>query len=479
MNLRVLSVAAEFHPMVKTGGLADVVAALPSAVAPEGVEMTTLVPGYPAVLEQANISSVTRDYVDLLGCPGKVLQGAYRDAPLLILDAPELFRRVGGPYADQWGVEWPDNWRRFGALARAGADIAAGFISGSSCFDVLQAHDWHAGLAPAYVRYDPLLRLVPTVMTVHNLAFQGWFDGTIFQKLNLPKGAWDDGGIEAYGGVNFLKAGLTSATAITTVSPSYAREIQDAGQGAGLEGLLRRRNVDLSGILNGIDERDWNPATDPALEANYSTSTLGDRKINRRALIRELNIDGGSGPVFAIISRLTTQKGMDLVATCIDALVAGGGRLAILGAGDPAIEAKCLQAMRDHPGRVAVHIGFDEALAHRLQGGADAILIPSRSEPCGLTQLCALVYGCIPVVANTGGLADTVVDLSDPHGTGVVLDGTDEDGLLTAIRRTIALFGDQAAWRAVQRRGMAADHSWRRSGRDYATLFKRVAAASG
>jgi starch synthase len=469
----VLSLASEAYPLVKTGGLADVVGALPAALAEHGYALTTLLPGYPALAPLIRDGREVLRWADLIGVEARLVAATLGEHPLLILDAPALFAREGGPYGDAAGRDWDDNWRRFAALARAGAEVAGGLVPGHR-FPLLHAHDWQAGLAPAYVR--ALGVEVKTVMTVHNIAFQGRFDLSLFPALGLP--GWMAGihGIEYYGALGYLKAGLQAADAITTVSPTYAREIRDPAFGMGLEGLIAARAARVSGIVNGIDPAVWNPAADDALPARYAADTLDARDGNRAAVEAAFGLTPGDGPIFTVVSRLTWQKGMDVLADLLDDLVAQGGRLALLGSGDKALEAAFGAAAGRHPGRIGVRIGYDEALSHLLQGGADAILIPSRFEPCGLTQLYGLAYGCVPVVARTGGLADTVIDANEAAlaagvATGIVHDGVTPDALRHAIARAIDLHARRDDWRRMQRNGMAADFSWRESGRRYASLY--------
>lgn len=480
MTLWVLSVASEAVPLVKTGGLADVAGALPEALAPHGVSVTTLLPGYPAVMARLKRGKVLHAYEDLLGQPARLVAGKLGDRPLVALDAPGHFARDGGPYGDAAGKDWADNWRRFAALGRAAADLAGGAVKGCR-FDLLHAHDWQAAMGPAYLRFAPPAggRAVPSVMTIHNIAFQGHFGRETFAALGLPPGAWAMDGVEYHGGVGFLKAGLEAASAITTVSPTYAAEIRRAEFGMGLEGLIAARGDQARGIVNGIDTAVWNPATDPALAATYTARSLGKRAVNKRAIELEFALEPGDGPIFAVISRLTWQKGLDVLLEVVDHLVGIGGRLALLGSGDPAMEQAFRAAAARHPGRVAIRIGYDEALSHRLQGGCDAILVPSRFEPCGLTQLYGLAYGCVPVVARTGGLADTVIDanvaaLGAGVATGVQFDGVHYHGLAAAVSRAVALYRDGATWRALQRSGMACDFSWKRSGQAYADLYREL-----
>ena len=343
MKLSVLSVASEAVPLVKTGGLADVAGALPAAVAPYGVAMTTLLPGYPAVMQaigaKRNGGRTLHSYNSLLGEPARLVAAKLGGHPLIVLDAPNFFARPGSPYGDPAGKDWADNWRRYAALGRVAADLAGGAVKGRK-FDLLHAHDWQAAMAPAYLRFAPVAksRAVPSVMTIHNMAFQGHFGREIFGQLGLPKAAWSIEGVEYHKGVGFLKAGMEAASAVTTVSPTYAGEIRDPEFGMGLEGIITSRGDQVRGIVNGIDTAEWNPESDEALAANYSARTLAKRVANKRALEMVFGLEKGDGPIFIVVSRLTWQKGMDVLLEVIDHLVGIGGRLALLGSGDPAIE---------------------------------------------------------------------------------------------------------------------------------------------
>jgi starch synthase len=480
MTLKVLSVASEAAGLVKTGGLADVAGALPAALAAQGVAVTTFVPGYPAVLAKLVKAKAIHSWDALLGEKARLLAGKLGGQPLLVLDAPALFGREGGPYADPSGKDWDDNWRRFAAFARAAADIAGGAVKGHA-FDLVHAHDWQAGLVPAYLKLAPFQggRAVPSVMTIHNMAFQGYYPADIFPQLGLPPEAWHVDAVESYGGVGFLKAGMQLADAITTVSPTYAGEIRSVEFGMGLEGLVLARSACVYGILNGIDTGEWNPASDPHLAANYTAGKLAARTKNKRALEQEFGLDRDDGPLFIVVSRLTWQKGMDVLAGVLDHLVGIGGRLALLGSGDAEIEQAFHAAAARHPGRVGVRIGYDEGLSHRLQGGGDAILIPSRFEPCGLTQLYGLAYGCVPIVARTGGLADTVIDanpaaLAAGVATGIQMNAVSHNALAMAVSRAVELHRRPSAWKRLQKNGMKADFSWGASGAAYAALYRQL-----
>jgi starch synthase len=476
--MKILSVASEVFPLVKTGGLADVVGALPPALAAHGVHATTFVPGYPGLAAKLRKKKQVHAYADLFGARASILRGEAAGLDLFVLNAPQLFDRKGGPYGDASGADFLDNWRRFAAFSRAAADIAGGAVEGYVP-DLVHAHDWQAAMTLAYLRYDGAA--LPTVMTVHNLAFQGQFPASIFPELGLPASALSVDGVEYYGGVGFLKAGLQAASAITTVSPTYAQEIRTPEFGMGLDGMMNARSGDLFGIVNGIDTDIWNPETDPHLVARYSARSLKARKANKAALEERFGLDRGQGPIFCVVSRLTWQKGMDTLVETVDGLVAAGGRLAVLGSGDAALEGALLAAASRHRGKVGMVVGYDEPLSHLMQGGAEAILIPSRFEPCGLTQLYGLRYGCVPVVARTGGLADTIIDaneaaLSAGVATGFQYEPSAPGGLYHAISRAMEARARPAEWAAMQRQGMKSDLSWKKSAARYVELYQSLIA---
>ncbi|OHC96371.1 MAG: starch synthase, partial [Sphingomonadales bacterium GWF1_63_6] len=342
MTMQLLSVASEIYPLIKTGGLADVTGALPAALAGEGVATRTLVPGYPAVIARIGKAKVVRRYEALFGVPATVLAARVEGLDLLVLDAPDFFAREGGPYGDHAGNDWGDNWRRFAALSRVGADIAADGVKGWRP-DVVHVHDWQAALTAAYMRFGPA-HAVPKIVTIHNLAFQGRYGADVFGQLGLPPEAWGMDGVEYYGGVGYLKAGLVSADAITTVSPTYAEEIRSPVHGMGLDGLINGRVDRLYGILNGVDTAIWNPADDPLIPKAFSGRALAGRGANRRALEQQFGLDADDAPIFIIVSRLTWQKGMDLMVDALDHLVGLGAKLALLGSGDHPLEGAFLGA---------------------------------------------------------------------------------------------------------------------------------------
>jgi starch synthase len=480
-GLKVLSVASEIFPLVKTGGLADVAGALPGALKREGVLVRTLVPAYPAVKAKLAEVSTAGEYTDLFGGPARVLAGAAAGLDLFALDAPHLYDRPGNPYLRPDGLDWPDNARRFAALARVGADIGLGAI-GAFRPEVVHAHDWQAALTPAYLHFASGLRPA-TVVTIHNLAFQGHFPLSAFGELGLPERALTIDGVEYFGGVGYLKAGLRLADRITTVSPTYAREITTPEFGMALDGLLRSRASALQGILNGIDDVVWNPAADPAVPQNYSALRIDMRARNKTALQSKLGLTPSADrPLFAVVSRLSDQKGLDLMLPALPQLVAKGGQFALLGSGERALEEGFADAAANQAGSIGCVFGYDERLAHLLQAGADFVVVPSRFEPCGLTQLCALRYGATPIVSRVGGLADTVIDANEAAtaagvATGLQFSPTSVEALSSALDRAFELFQDGATVRRMRLNGMRADVSWRGPAQRYAALYRSVAGA--
>lgn len=485
--MRVLHVAAEVFPLVKTGGLADVLAALPVAQADLGADVRMLLPGLPAVLEAVqsartviNIGAgfgALRARLLLARMPGSKL-------PVYVVDAPHLYRRGGSPYQNSRGEEWADNLQRFALLGWVAAHIASGDADEQWVPEVVNAHDWHAAMACAYIaEHEPTE--AASIFTVHNLAYQGLFPMQDWALLGMPSRLMSPSGLEYHGQLSFMKAGLKFAHQVTTVSPTYAREIATHEFGCGLDGVIRGRHTPVAGILNGIDDAVWNPALDPAIAQRYDAERPQGKVACRRALQAEMQLDpDDEALIVTLITRLTAQKGLDLVLAALPELVYAGVQFAVQGTGDAALEAAFLAAQKAHAGRVRIQIGYDEARAHRLVAGADVIAVPSRFEPCGLTQMYGLRYGTLPLVRRVGGLADTVVDatpenLASAQATGFVFDAATPAAFERSVRAALALRRDPAAWRRMGATAMAQRFSWAGPAREYLNLYATVRASRG
>jgi starch synthase len=469
--MKVLHVAAEVFPLVKTGGLADVVAALPAALAGQGADVRLLLPGYPAVLDAVGQAKPVCALGPLFGAMrATLLLGRMPGTglPVYLIDAPYLYRRDGNPYLGPDGSEWPDNLQRYAALGWVAAHLGFGELDERWAPDLLHLHDWHAAMACAYLAAHPATASA-SVFTVHNLAYQGVFPHDDARALGLPARFMQPAGLEYHGQISFMKAGLKFADRVSTVSATYAREIATPEFGAGLDGVIRSRDGDVAGILNGIDTAVWNPATDSALAARYRADALQGKAACKAALQAEAGLALRShAPVFTVVSRLTSQKGLDLVLAVLPELLRHGAQLVVQGEGDPSIESAFAIAAHAHPGAVALHVGYDEGRAHRLIAGADLILVPSRFEPCGLTQLYGLRYGTVPLVRRVGGLADTVAD----GETGFAFGEATPLALQAAVERALAAFADPARWRALQQAGMAQSLGWDGPARAYLALYE-------
>ncbi|MCC7486514.1 MAG: glycogen synthase GlgA [Burkholderiales bacterium] len=483
---RVLFATPECAPFVKTGGLGDVSAALPAALHELDVEARVLLPGYPGVLAAFRGARELATVAQAASVPAcRLLEASLPSGvPLIVADCPTLYARDGGPYQDAGGHDWPDNGHRFGALSRIAALLGSAASPMEWHADIVHCNDWQTGLAPACLHYTPPPR-ARSVMTVHNLAFHGSFDPRLVAELGLPPESYAMEGLEFHGRMSFLKAGLHYADALTTVSPTYAREIQTPEHGAGMDGLLRKRRADLTGIRNGIDTTYWNPATDALIESRYGPENLGAKRANKRALQRRLGLDEKpEAPFLGMVSRFTHQKGTDLVADVLPGLLGLPLQFAALGSGEREHE-HALRSLADrHPGRISVTLGFDETLAHLIEAGADLFLMPSRFEPCGLNQMYSQRYGTPPVARATGGLADTIVDtttqsLADGTATGFLFGEASAPALAAAIRRALDAWRDPVAWRALQRNGMARDFGWMEPARRYVEVYRRLVAAAG
>ena len=481
--LAILFATSEMAPWVKTGGLGDVAAALPAALRRAGHDIRVLMPYYPALAAAFPEAAVVAEIPQLSPqLPAARLRLAVVDElPLLLIDCPALYARPGNPYLDAQGHDWPDNVWRFGLLSRVAALLGQTGNPYGWQADVVHANDWQTALAPAWLHYEGG---AASVVTVHNIAFQGCFGRDSLAGLGLPEHAWRFDGVEYHGTLSFLKAGLQLASQISTVSPTYAREIQDERFGYGLAPLLRHRAGALRGILNGVDTDIWNPADDPAIAAPYAANRLAAKRTNKAALQAEMGLrPDDDRPLFGVISRLTQQKGLDLLLTIADGLPHLPAQLVVLGSGDKAMEAGYRELADRYPGEIAVRIGFDEGLAHRIEAGADCFVMPSRFEPCGLNQMYSLRYGTPPIVRATGGLADTVVDvndetLADKTANGFVLDSDTPHALWVAMTRVAETWQDRRLWQRIQQNGMRRDFSWKHAANDYLNLYRDALAHS-
>jgi starch synthase len=474
MQSSVLFATPECAPIVKTGGLGDVSAALPQALRERDIDARVLLPGYPAVMA-ANREARELARLDVFGQHVRILESTLPSGvPLIILDCPPLYDRGGGPYQADDGDDWEDNALRFGVLSKVAAELGAADSPLEWRPDVIHCNDWPTALAPVYLRAAAKPHAA-TLMTIHNLAFQGLFPMGEMERLELPPGALGFEALEFYGRASFLKGGIVDADAVTTVSPTYAREIQTKALGFGLEGVLVMRRDSLYGVLNGIDTHTWDPQTDPHLTSNYGVLTLERKVANKRALKRRFGLAGGDEiPLLAVVSRITDQKGIDLVAEAIPQLASFPAHLVIVGTGDRAMVEQ-LQAMQARfPKSVGLFIGFDEALAHLVEGGADLFLMPSRFEPCGMNQMYSQRYGTPPIANATGGLVDTITD----GETGFLMPEPSVPALIEGIGRGIAAFCDAAQWKRLQANGMTRDFGWGESARAYSRIYERIRSTS-
>jgi starch synthase len=469
-------------PWVKTGGLGDVAAALPAALLKANCDVRVLLPAYPA-LKQAFPEATTLAVLPQLAPAlpvSRLLLAEENGLPLLLLDCPELYDRPGNPYLDAQGHDWPDNAIRFGLLSRVAALLGQPTSPLEWRPDVIHVNDWQTALAPAWLHYEGG---AASVVTVHNIAFQGCYGKLLLPELGLPEHAWRFDGVEYHDQLSFLKAGLQLATRISTVSPTYAREIQEEHFGYALAPLLRHRSSHLRGILNGVDTDIWNPANDPALPHAYAANRLATKRLNKTALQAEMGLEQvADRPLFGVISRLTDQKGLDLLLTIAEGIPHLPAQLVLLGSGDKTMEAGFKALAERVPGQIAVKLGFDEGLAHRIEAGADCFLMPSRFEPCGLNQMYSLRYGTPPIVRATGGLADTVIDvceatLTDKTANGFVLQEATPHALWLAMERVSVTWQDKRLWQRIQQNGMRRDFSWEHAAHDYINLYRDAIAS--
>lgn len=479
--MHVLFATSEMAPWVKTGGLGDVAAALPAALHRGHQDVRVLLPYYPALRAAFPDAPCLAELPSLapLLPPARLLGAEAAGLPLLLLDCPSLFDRPGNPYLDGLGQDWSDNAVRFGLLSRVAALIGQPASPIGWQAEVVHVNDWQTALAPSFLAYQGG---AASVITVHNIAFQGCFGREYLAGLGFPPHAWTLSGVEYHGLLSFLKGGLQHATLLSTVSPTYAREIQDEAFGYGLAPLLRHRAGSLRGILNGVDTDVWNPATDPELAVPYAANRLAAKRDNKAALQAQVGLEVSDNlPLFGVVSRLTHQKGLDLLLGLGERLAGLPAQLVVLGSGDKAMEAGFRDLAERHPGRIAVTLGFDEALAHRIEAGADIFVMPSRFEPCGLNQMYSLRYGTPPVVRATGGLADTVVDatfrtLAQKTANGFVFTEATPHDLWRALERAADAWSDKVNWLRIQQNAMRRDCSWEHAAREYLQLYREAVA---
>jgi starch synthase len=475
--MRILYVASEAVPFAKTGGLADVMGVLPNTIKDLGQEVVAVIPKYRGIDD-------AKPFLSSLTIP---LGGSWRfcsiyeaqeptDARFFLVDYPEYFDRQQLYQVD--GLDYPDNWERFALLSLAALEFAK---RAPKPPDIIHCNDWQSALVPVYLRIlyrnDPFFRTTKTLLTIHNLAFQGIFPRSVLSQVSLPESLFNPEQMEFYGNVNFLKGGILFADKLSTVSQKYSREIRTSEFGSGLEGVLLKRAADLTGILNGVDYSRWEPATDPWLSASYSAENLDGKIACKRDLLKEFEIqDSVERPLIGIVSRLVDQKGFDLLFEVADTIVTEGASLVVLGTGEEKYCRFFLELRQRHPRYVGAKIAYDERLAHKIEGGADMFLMPSRFEPCGLNQIYSLKYGTVPLVRATGGLDDTIVDYStSEEGNGFKFSTYSPRALLDAVRRAMRVYQNRDQWEALMKKGMEQNFSWRRSAERYLDLYQSLA----
>ncbi len=479
--MRVLFATSEIHPLMKTGGLADVSASLPQALFELGVDIRLVMPAYADTLARLKAWQVVSELNLGLFGHARLLQSHLPGSrvPLFLIEHPSFSTRTGNPYNDSTGHAWPDNAERFTLFCRACEMLALNQAMLDWQPDIVHGNDWQTGILLALLRDNP--QSPPSLITIHNLAYQGVFNRATFDALGLPQNLWRSDALEHWGDMNCLKAGLNAARKIATVSPSYAREIQTPAFGNGLDGLLRQRHADVLGMVNGIDIDEWNPATDPHLAANYTLDNMEHKALNKLALQREMGLEiDTEAMLIGMVGRMTEQKGLDVVLAAADQIMQRPVQLAMLGGGDARLEAAFQALMQRHPGRVSVRLGYDEGLAHRIEAGSDVFLMPSRFEPCGLNQLYSLRYGTPPIVHGVGGLNDTVIDtfeatLADGSANGFVMRNLDVPAILWGVSRALEFFQQPKVWATLQAVGMTQDFSWSASAQRYLDIYHQLA----
>lgn len=477
-NTKILFIASEAHPLIKTGGLGDVAGALPTALHALGQDVRLILPAYREAMQRAHDLKVASLVLQDDPYPVRLLEGTLpgSSVPVWLVDSPRHFDRAGNPYVGPDGRDWPDNAERFTVFARAAVAVALDQAGLNWQPDIVHGNDWQSGLVPALLSMRT--PRPATVFTIHNLAYQGLFPETEYRRLGLPPELWSADGVEFYGQASFIKGGLVFADMLSTVSPTYAKEICTPEFGCNLDGLLRERADRLQGILNGADYSEWDPSHDPYLAHHYSADALQGKQANKTALQRELGLPcDGEIPLIGMVGRLVEQKGVDLLLAALPELLQEEVQVVILGTGDKVLEQSLIALSRQYPQRCYVRIGFSEPLAHRIEAGADIFLMPSRYEPCGLNQIYSLRYGTAPVVRRTGGLADTIIDFGAglDKATGFVFEDTNPRALLATVQRALQVYRNEPdAWQQLMRNAMSQDYSWPRSGKDYVALYQQA-----
>jgi len=484
--LKVLFATSEAHPLVKTGGLADVSGALPIALRELDCDIRIILPAYPQVVEKLDNKKII-SHLEIPGIVGtiKILEGKIADSKInvLVVDYAAAFKRNGSPYVDPDGVPWRDNAERFALFSKAICKVALNQANIDWQPDIVHCNDWQTGLVPAILRLSQPAQIegpyIPSIFTIHNLAYQGLFPRDTFVALGLPTELWSHSALEFHNQMSLIKGGLVFADRITTVSPQYAKEIQGEKFGYGLQGLLSHRQSQLSGILNGIDDNAWNPAIDPLIESNYDSHAMQNKILNKHHLQNHYGLALSNQLLLGFIGRLVEQKGIDLIVTLIPKLKQLSAQLVILGSGENTIETQLKQLATQYSDVFSVKIGYDETLAHQIEAGIDAFLMPSKFEPCGLNQMYSLRYGSIPIVTNVGGLSDSVVGvnkktLAAHTATGFVFNEPTASEFLITLNSAIALYKQPKKWASVVKTGMTQNFGWQTSARQYLKLYQSV-----
>jgi starch synthase len=475
---KILFVTSEAYPLIKTGGLGDVCGSLPKALTELGQDIRLLIPKYPSLTTVGEVHFLCTLRID--NHPITIFETTIPDSPVIawLVDCPELFNTQGNPYLDEMGIPWANNAERFALFCRVAVEVAMDKVNRNWKPDIVHCNDWQCGLVPALLSLET--DRPKTVFTIHNMAYQGLFPVQSVYALNLPGQLWNPNGLEFFGMLSFIKGGIAYSDRITTVSPTYALEIQTPTFGYGLEGLLAYRSDYLFGIINGIDTNEWNPEVDPHISHHYNFHSLHEKQHNKSELQRRVNLPVNDNvPLFGLISRLVEQKGIDMVIDCLPDMVDLPMQLVLLGNGDKVFEQRLQNLARLYPDKIVIIIDYNESLAHLIEAGADIFLMPSRFEPCGLNQMYSQRYGTIPVVRKTGGLADTVVDalpesLANYSATGIVFKEAQTGALLEAIKRAMLLYHNHDTWRQMQINAMHRDFSWRNSAEQYIALYHGI-----